>query len=129
VGHSSLAVPGRAPECDNPAVLLLLSFGPTRVCPALQLYVGPHINAPRVVPRLCPLLQYAFNLFSHNSPMDVESGYNEEELKMVKETRKIWDNKSVSALPTSSMPVFGDHHTERVGALPASSMPVLGDHH
>ena len=33
--------------------------------------------------------QYAFNLFSHNSPM-TGNGYNEEEMKMVKETRKIW---------------------------------------
>jgi aspartate-semialdehyde dehydrogenase len=34
------------------------------------------------------MLQYAFNLFSHNSPM-TDNGYNEEEMKMVKETRKI----------------------------------------
>ena len=33
--------------------------------------------------------QYAFNLFSHNSPMQ-PNGYNEEELKMVHETHKIW---------------------------------------
>eukprot|EP00983_Pelagomonas_calceolata_P089216 1157292-Pelagomonas_calceolata.AAC.2 len=45
-----------------------------------------------------PLSQYAFNLFSHNSDMDVDSGYNEEELKMVKETAKIWDNKDVSGM-------------------------------
>jgi aspartate-semialdehyde dehydrogenase len=32
--------------------------------------------------------QIAFNLFSHNTAID-SSGYNEEELKMVKETRKI----------------------------------------
>lgn len=34
--------------------------------------------------------QYAFNLFSHNSPMQ-DNGYNQEELKMVHETHKIWD--------------------------------------
>jgi aspartate-semialdehyde dehydrogenase len=34
-------------------------------------------------------LQYAFNLFSHNSPMQ-PNGYNEEEMKMVRETHKIW---------------------------------------
>jgi aspartate-semialdehyde dehydrogenase len=36
--------------------------------------------------------------------MDVASGYNEEELKMVKETRKIWENKDVSLarLPAST---------------------------
>lgn len=33
--------------------------------------------------------QYAFNLFSHNSPVR-KGGYNEEELKMVHETHKIW---------------------------------------
>ena len=33
--------------------------------------------------------QYAFNLFSHNAPM-TDNGYNEEEMKMVKETHKIW---------------------------------------
>lgn len=33
--------------------------------------------------------QYAFNLFSHNSPMQ-ENGYNQEEMKMVHETHKIW---------------------------------------
>ncbi len=33
--------------------------------------------------------QYAFNLFSHNSPL-MPNGYNEEELKMVHETHKIW---------------------------------------
>jgi aspartate-semialdehyde dehydrogenase len=33
--------------------------------------------------------QYAFNLFSHNAPV-LSNGYNEEEMKLVKETRKIW---------------------------------------
>ena len=33
--------------------------------------------------------QYAFNLFSHNTPIGPE-GYNTEEMKLVKETRKIW---------------------------------------
>jgi len=35
------------------------------------------------------VLQYAFNIFSHNAPV-LSNGYNEEEMKMVKETRKIW---------------------------------------
>lgn len=33
--------------------------------------------------------QYAFNLFSHNSPVQ-PNGYNQEEMKMVYETHKIW---------------------------------------
>ncbi len=47
--------------------------------------------------------QYAFNLFSHNSKMDVASGYNEEEMKMVKETHKIWNEKAVRASPQPCM--------------------------
>ncbi len=38
--------------------------------------------------------QYAFNLFSHNAPI-VANGYNEEEMKMVKETHKIWGQDSL----------------------------------
>ncbi len=34
--------------------------------------------------------QYAFNLFSHNSAMQ-SNGYNQEEMKMVHETHKIWE--------------------------------------
>ena len=33
--------------------------------------------------------QYAFNLFSHNSPMG-PNGYNEEEMKLIHETHKMW---------------------------------------
>ena len=42
---------------------------------------------------------YAFNLFSHNSKLDPATGYNEEETKMVKETKKIFgdDNIRISA--------------------------------
>jgi aspartate-semialdehyde dehydrogenase len=40
------------------------------------------------------LLQYAFNIFSHNAPV-LENGYNEEEMKMVKETRKIWVSETI----------------------------------
>ncbi|MFA7235615.1 MAG: aspartate-semialdehyde dehydrogenase [Phycisphaeraceae bacterium] len=34
--------------------------------------------------------QYIFNLFSHNSKIDPATGYNEEETKMLNETRKIF---------------------------------------
>jgi aspartate-semialdehyde dehydrogenase len=42
---------------------------------------------------------YAFNLFSHNTKIDPANGYNEEEIKMVKETKKIFadDNIRISA--------------------------------
>jgi aspartate-semialdehyde dehydrogenase len=39
---------------------------------------------PKVLPH-----PYAFNLFSHNADVDIESGYNGEELKVVAETRRL----------------------------------------
>src|SRR5258708_25094977 len=38
---------------------------------------------------------YAFNLFSHNTKIDPTTGYNEEETKMIKETRKIFGNANI----------------------------------
>ena len=35
--------------------------------------------------------QYIMNCFSHNSDIDLDSGYNDEEIKMIKETKKILD--------------------------------------
>lgn len=43
--------------------------------------------------------QYAFNVFSHNSSV-LSNGYNEEEMKLVKETRKIWNNDEVKVTAT-----------------------------
>lgn len=43
---------------------------------------------------------YAFNLFSHNAAVDPESGYNGEELKMISESRRIWNDPAVLVSPT-----------------------------
>ena len=54
--------------------------------------------------------QYAFNIFSHNSSVDLENGYNEEELKMVKETKKIWGDNDVRVTATCiRVPVMRAH--------------------
>lgn len=53
--------------------------------------------------------QYAFNLFSHNSKV-FPNGYNEEELKLVKETRKIWNDQDVRVTATCvRVPVMRAH--------------------
>lgn len=56
--------------------------------------------------------QYAFNLFSHNSQVDA-NGYNTEELKMIRETHKIWDqsgNQKVAITATCvRVPVMRAH--------------------
>ena len=60
---------------------------------------------PRVLPH-----PYAFNLFSHNSPIDAESGYNEEELKAVHETRKIYGDATIRVTATCvRVPVLRAH--------------------
>ncbi|CAI0457418.1 unnamed protein product [Linum tenue] len=53
--------------------------------------------------------QYAFNLFSHNAPVQ-PNGYNEEEMKLVKETRKIWSDLDVKVTATCiRVPVMRAH--------------------
>ena len=53
---------------------------------------------------------YAFNLFSHNSAMDEALGYNEEEMKLVKETKKIWGTDDVKISATCiRVPVMRAH--------------------
>ncbi len=52
---------------------------------------------------------YAFNLFSHNTKIDA-TGYNEEETKMVKETKKIFDDPGIRISATCvRVPVLRAH--------------------
>jgi len=48
-------------------------------------YIDGRDYEPRVLPH-----PYAFNLFSHNTAIDPETGYNGEETKVMNETRKIF---------------------------------------
>ncbi len=53
---------------------------------------------------------YPFNVFSHNSDIDPENGYNEEELKMVKETKKIFADADIRVTATCvRVPVLRAH--------------------
>jgi aspartate-semialdehyde dehydrogenase len=53
--------------------------------------------------------QIAFNVFSHNSAMQ-SNGYNEEEIKLVNETRKIFDCPDIAITATCvRVPVFRAH--------------------
>ena len=52
---------------------------------------------------------YAFNLFSHDSKVD-DSGYCEEEIKMIQETKKILDDSEMKIIPTCiRVPVLRAH--------------------
>lgn len=53
---------------------------------------------------------YAFNVFSHNSTVDPATGYNEEELKMVRETKKIFGDPDIRVSATCvRVPVLRAH--------------------
>eukprot|EP00938_MAST-03A_sp_MAST-3A-sp1_P000150 g150.t1 len=54
--------------------------------------------------------QYMFNLFSHNSDIDPDTLYNEEETKMIKETKKIFNDDSINVTATCvRVPVLRAH--------------------
>ena len=62
-------------------------------------------------PARAEILPYplAFNLFPHNSPL-TDSGYCEEELKMINETRKIFNNSTIRVTATCvRVPVLRAH--------------------
>lgn len=53
---------------------------------------------------------YAFNLFSHNTKIDPETGYNEEETKVMRETHKIYGDDSIRIAATCvRVPVLRAH--------------------
>jgi aspartate-semialdehyde dehydrogenase len=60
---------------------------------------------PKVLPH-----PYAFNVFSHNTAIDPDSGYNEEELKVIQETRKIFADPELRITATCvRVPVLRAH--------------------
>lgn len=60
---------------------------------------------PRVFKEPC-----AFNVFSHDSEVDPDTGLNVEEQKMIDETRKIWSDPGVTVRPTCvRVPVLRAH--------------------
>jgi aspartate-semialdehyde dehydrogenase len=53
---------------------------------------------------------YAFNLFSHNTRIDPETGYNDEETKVIRETRKIFEDDCIAVGVTCvRVPVLRAH--------------------
>jgi aspartate-semialdehyde dehydrogenase len=54
-----------------------------------------HLEGRPFTPKVIPL-PYAFNVFSHNTEIDPETGYNGEETKVIKETRKIFEDEQIA---------------------------------
>jgi aspartate-semialdehyde dehydrogenase len=63
------------------------------------------VYTPKVMPH-----PYAFNLFNHNTAVDPETGYNDEETKVIKETRKIFEDDNIAVGVTCvRVPVLRAH--------------------
>jgi aspartate-semialdehyde dehydrogenase len=68
-------------------------------------YLEGRAYEPRVLPH-----PYAFNLFSHNTRIDPVTGYNDEELKVIQETRKILGDDEIRVSATCvRVPVLRAH--------------------
>ncbi len=68
-------------------------------------YLEGRSYTPRVLPH-----PYAFNLFSHNTRIDPATGYNEEETKVMQETRKIFGDPDIRVSATCvRVPVLRAH--------------------
>jgi aspartate-semialdehyde dehydrogenase len=68
-------------------------------------YLEGRDYVPKVLPH-----PYAFNAFSHNSTVDAATGYNEEETKVMRETRKIFGDQDIRVTATCvRIPVLRAH--------------------
>jgi aspartate-semialdehyde dehydrogenase len=68
-----------------------------------------HLSGKKYKPSVLPH-PYAFNLFSHNAAVDPATGYNEEEIKMDRETRKIFGDPEMRISATCvRVPVLRAH--------------------
>ena len=70
--------------------------------------------------------QIAFNLFSHNSPIGPE-GYNEEEMKMINETRKILHDDEIGVTATCIRVPVLRAHSEAINIEFADKRPSLDE--
>jgi aspartate-semialdehyde dehydrogenase len=68
-----------------------------------------NLNGQVYMPKVMPH-PYAFNLFNHNTAVDPETGYNDEETKVIKETRKIFEDEKIAVGVTCvRVPVLRAH--------------------
>jgi aspartate-semialdehyde dehydrogenase len=72
---------------------------------ATRAYLDGKPFTPKVMPH-----PYAFNVFNHNTAIDPESGYNDEETKVIRETHKIFeDDKIAIGVTCVRVPVLRAH--------------------
>ena len=75
----------------------------------LELSTRAYMNGKEYAPKVVKY-PYAFNLFSHNTAIDMATCYNDEESKVIKETRKIFEDDRIAVSATCiRVPVLRAH--------------------
>ena len=84
----------------NPVKRLIISTyqaasgGGAALMEELELSTRAYLDGKTYPPKVVKY-PYAFNLFSHNTAIDMETGYNDEETKVIKETKKIFEDEQI----------------------------------
>jgi aspartate-semialdehyde dehydrogenase len=85
------------------------SGGGAALMEELELSTRAYLDGKAYEPKVVKY-PYAFNLFSHNTAIDMATGYNDEETKVIKETRKIFEDDSIAVSATCiRVPVLRAH--------------------
>jgi aspartate-semialdehyde dehydrogenase len=99
----------------NPVKRLIISTyqaasgGGAALMEELELSTRAYLDGKDFSPKVVKY-PYAFNLFSHNTAIDMATGYNDEESKVIKETRKIFEDDTIAVSATCiRVPVLRAH--------------------
>ena len=99
----------------NPARRLIVSTyqaasgGGAALMEELELSTRAYLDGKSYEPKVIKF-PYAFNLFSHNTAIDMATGYNDEESKVIKETKKIFEDERIAVSATCiRVPVLRAH--------------------
>ena len=85
----------------NPIKRLIISTyqaasgGGAALMEELEIPPAPIWTARTITPKVVKY-PYAFNVFSHNTAIDMATGYNDEETKVIKETKKIFEDDQIA---------------------------------
>ncbi|HWM61950.1 MAG TPA: aspartate-semialdehyde dehydrogenase, partial [Rhizomicrobium sp.] len=85
------------------------SGGGAALMEELELSTRAYLDGKDYAPKVVKY-PYAFNLFSHNTAIDMATGYNDEESKVIKETKKIFEDERIAVSATCiRVPVLRAH--------------------
>jgi aspartate-semialdehyde dehydrogenase len=85
------------------------SGGGAALMEELELSTRAYLDGKDYLPKVVKY-PYAFNLFSHNTAIDMATGYNDEESKVIKETKKIFEDDAIAVSATCiRVPVLRAH--------------------